>query len=77
MESMNLVFAIATIMDYEIHQIDFKTAYLNSYLDPGTDIYMEQPSYFTEKDRLGYVWKLLKSLYGLGCSGRNWYSAVW
>jgi Reverse transcriptase (RNA-dependent DNA polymerase) len=76
MESLRMIMAIAAIEGWKIHQIDFKTAYLNSYIDEGTHIYLEQPPLFNERDRSRFVWKLRKSLYGLGCSGRNWYKCL-
>jgi hypothetical protein len=61
-ESIRLLLAIAATYDWELRQIDVKTAYLNGPLDQ--EIYMKKP------DILGPgFWRLLKGLYGLKQSG--------
>ena len=40
-ESIRLLLALATLEDWEIHQLDIKSAFLNGMLDK--EIYMEQP----------------------------------
>jgi len=61
---------MATRQDWEIHQIDVKSAYLNATLRD--DIYMRPPpGYLKEKDR-GKILKLLRSLYGLKQAGFEW-----
>ena len=65
------ILVIAAAADYEIHQMDVKTAFLNGDLDE--DIYMQQPDgYRADGDQADYVWKLNKSLYGLKQAGRAW-----
>jgi hypothetical protein len=44
--SIRCVFALTTIEDMEIHQMDIKTAFLNADLEE--DMYMEQPKGFTQ-----------------------------
>ena len=69
--SLRAILAIAAAADYEIHQMDVKTAFLNGDLDE--DIYMQQPDgYRADGDQADYVWKLNKSLYGLRQAGRAW-----
>ena len=69
--SLRAILAIAAAADYEIHQMDVKTAFLNGDLDE--DIYMQQPDgYRADGDQVDYVWKLNKSLYGLKQAGRAW-----
>jgi hypothetical protein len=63
MTTIRLIFAIATMEDWHIHQMDVKTAFLLRDLDE--EIYMEIPEGFVLRDAQGKVWKLLKSLYGL------------
>lgn len=56
--------------DLELNQMDVKTAFLNSELDE--DIYMRQPPGFEDQEHPDWVWKLLKAIYGLKQSGRQW-----
>ena len=72
--SLRSLLAIANAHDYEIHQMDVKTAFLNGTLD--CDIYMEQPEGFVDKDRPNHVCKLMKSIYGLKQSARCWNTTI-
>lgn len=74
MEVLRLLFAIAATLDYEIHQMDVKTAFLNGNLDE--EIYMEQPEGFIEPGSEHLVCKLRKSLYGLKQAPRVWYQTL-
>jgi hypothetical protein len=56
--------------DWEIHQIDVKTAFLHGNLEE--DIYMEQPTGMEEPGKENWVALLNKSLYGLRQAGRRW-----
>src|SRR5712671_1365608 len=53
-ESLRLLLALAALEDWEIHQMDVKSAFLNGVLDE--EIYMEQPQGFitpgTETNKL-------------------------
>lgn len=62
--------AIAAYYDYEIWQMDVKTAFLNGDIDK--DIYMEQPIGFTFSGSEQKVCKLQRSIYGLKQASRNW-----
>jgi len=55
------IYAIAAAKDYEIEQIDFITAFLNSKLD--SEVYVEQPHSFTSDANA--VCLLERALYGL------------
>jgi transposase InsO family protein len=70
MTSMKMVLSIANEKDWDIHQLDIETAYLNAEVKE--TIYMEQPQGFVEPGKEGYVCLLKKSLYGLKQSARNW-----
>ena len=70
--SIRMILQIAANHNMVIHQMDFKSAYLNSDID--FDLYVKQPEgyvLFDENDK-PLVCKLNKSLYGLKQSGRNW-----
>ena len=58
-----MLIAIVVIHNFEIHQMDVKTTFLNGDLDK--EIYMEQPEGFVVKEQEKKVCRLIKSLYGL------------
>ena len=61
--SIRELFALASIHDLYLHQMDVKTAFLNGDLDE--EVYMEQPEGFILPSNEKKVFKLGKSLYGL------------
>jgi len=67
-DSLRIATAIASANNFNIYQIDIKSAYLNATLNE--DVYMEIPE-GAEDYKNGY-WKLNKALYGLKQSGRLW-----
>ena len=69
-KSIRILLAIANHMDYEIWQMDVKTAFLNGSLDE--TIYMVQPEGFIEKGQEKKVCKLQKFIYGLKQASRSW-----
>ena len=56
-----MLFAIASIHNLYVHQMDVKTSVLNGDLDK--EIYMEQPEGFVLPGNEKKVCKLVKSLY--------------
>ena len=62
-KSIRILLFIATHKNYEIWQMDVKTAFLNESLDE--TIYMVQPEGFITKGQEKKVCKLQKSIYGL------------
>ncbi|KAL0554543.1 hypothetical protein IC582_008466 [Cucumis melo] len=69
-KSIRILLSIATFYDYEIWQMDVKTAFLNGNLEES--IYMVQPKGFIKKGREQKVRKLQKSIYGLKQASRSW-----
>ncbi|GJU77077.1 retrotransposon protein, putative, ty1-copia subclass [Tanacetum coccineum] len=75
--AIRILIAIVAFYDYEIWQMDVKTAFLNGYLDD--DIYMVQPKGFIDPNE-GFVdpkhprkvCKLQRSIYGLKQASRSW-----
>nr|GEW17435.1 hypothetical protein [Tanacetum cinerariifolium] len=61
--AIRILIAISAYYDYEIWQMDVKTAFLNSRLDE--DIYMEQPEGYVDPNYPNRVCKLQSSIYGL------------
>lgn len=73
--SYKALFAIVVAKDYEIEQIDVKTAFLYGKLDyKNNPIYIEQPEGFTNSTN--NVCLLLKALYRLKQSLRIWYATL-
>ncbi|GJV86719.1 retrotransposon protein, putative, ty1-copia subclass, partial [Tanacetum coccineum] len=68
--AIRILISIAAYYDYEIWQIDVKTAFLNGYLDE--DIYMVQPEVFVDLNHPRKVCKLQRSIYGLKQAPRSW-----
>ena len=66
--------AVANIYDWEIHQMDVKTAFLQGDLEE--EIYMRQPDGYIDNDKPNQVCKLKKSIYGLKQAARCWNSAI-
>ena len=70
LKSIRILLSIAANLDYEIWQMDVKTAFLNGSLEE--TIYMKQPEGFIEKSQEHLVCKLKKSIYGLKQASRSW-----
>ena len=62
--------ALPNANDWEIHQMDVKTTFLNGSID--SEIHMCQPEGFVDTDHPNIVCKLKKSIYGLKQSVRCW-----
>ena len=63
LKSIRILLEVVAYFDYEIWQMDVKTAYLNGYLEE--DVYMIQPKGFVSPEDAGKVCKLQRSIYGL------------
>ena len=61
---------IATFYDYEIWQMDVKTAFLHGYLKE--ELYMMKPEGFVNPKGTNKVCKLQRSIYGLVQASRSW-----
>ncbi|GJR56916.1 putative retrotransposon protein [Tanacetum coccineum] len=64
--AIRILIAIAAYYDYEIWQMDVKTALLNGYISE--EVYIEQPEGFVNQKYLKRVCKLKRSIYGLKLS---------
>ena len=69
--SIRILLSITACLDYEIWQMDVKTAFLNGYLEES--IYMMQPEGFVAKGQKQKVCKFLRSIYGLKQASRSWH----
>ncbi|GKD75338.1 zinc finger, CCHC-type containing protein [Tanacetum coccineum] len=62
---------MASIHNLIIHQMDVETAFLNGDLDE--EVYMNQPQGFIMPGNENKVCKLIKSLYGLKQTPKQWH----
>ncbi|RVW79629.1 Retrovirus-related Pol polyprotein from transposon TNT 1-94 [Vitis vinifera] len=69
--SIRILFALASIHNLFVHQIDVKTAFLNE--DLNEEVYMEQLEGFVLLGNENKVCKLVKSLYGLKQAPKQWH----
>ena len=66
--TLRLLWTLAAKRNWEVENIDIKTAFLNGDLDE--EIYVDMPPGF---ELSGKVWKLKKTLYGLKQAPRAWH----
>ena len=69
LKSIRILLEIAAFYDYEIWQMDVKTAFLNGYLKE--ELYMMQPEGFIDPKGANKVCKLQRSIYGLVQASRS------
>lgn len=76
LSTLRCMWALAAQQKCQVYQMDIKTAYLNADIEE--EIYLKQPDGFVKMDKDGrpLVCLLLKSIYGLKQSGRNWYQLL-
>lgn len=70
MSSIRLILSICAAKGLEVRQLDVDSAYLNGKMD--TEVYMQQPPGYIDKDHPDKVCLLRKALYGLKQAGRTW-----
>ncbi|GJV91713.1 retrotransposon protein, putative, ty1-copia subclass, partial [Tanacetum coccineum] len=68
--AIRILIAITAFYDYEIWQMDVKTAFLNGHLSE--EVYMTQPEGFVNPKYPNHVCKLKRSIYGLNQASRQW-----
>ena len=68
--TVRLMLALCAHFDWELKQMDVKTAFLYDDLDK--PIYMRQPDGFVDPKYLNHVCPLEKALYSLKQSRRQW-----
>ncbi|KAL0411611.1 UNVERIFIED_CONTAM: hypothetical protein Slati_3750800 [Sesamum latifolium] len=66
---IRILLAIAAWYDYEIWQMDVKTAFLNNFVEEA--IFMDQPEGFTAVGEEQKVCRLQRSIYGLKQASRS------
>src|SRR6266511_2065496 len=70
LKSVRIMLEIAAFYDYEICQMDVKTAFLNVYHNE--DLYMMHPEGFVDPKGANEVCKLQRSIYGLVQASQSW-----
>jgi hypothetical protein len=75
--SVRVVLAVSAVEDWELDNLDFTNAYLQSSME-GAVVYVRQPKghVIHGADGKVKVCKLHKSLYGLKQAGRNWWMVI-
>ena len=63
LESIRILLAIASHLNFKLYQMDVKSAFLNGMLQE--EVYVKQPKGFIDPHRPDDVYKLKKALYGL------------
>ena len=74
LESIRILLAIASHLNFKLYQMDVKSAFLNGMLQE--EVYMEQPKGFVDSHRPDDVYKLKRALYGLKQTPRAWYGRL-
>jgi hypothetical protein len=72
LESLRVIAHIAASLNWELHQFDIKTAFLNGILPEHEQQYMEQPHGFEVPGKEDWVYHLMKSIYGMKQASRVW-----
>ena len=67
--SIRAIMALASMMKWDLHQMDVKTSFLNGVIE---EVYIEQPQGFEVEDICTHVCKLKKALYGLKQAPWTW-----
>ena len=74
LESIRMMHAFASYMNFKLYQIDVKSAFLNGHINE--EVYVEQPLGFENEKYPEKVYKLKRALYGLKQAPRAWYERL-
>ncbi|RVW98483.1 Retrovirus-related Pol polyprotein from transposon RE1 [Vitis vinifera] len=74
LNSIKVLLSVAVNLDWNLHQLDVKNAFLNGELEE--EVYMKIPPSMETPENSGKVCKLRKSLYGLKQSPRAWFDRL-
>jgi hypothetical protein len=72
LESFRAIAHIAASLNWELHQFDIKTAFLNGILPESEQTFMEQPAGFEVPRKEDWVLHLMKSIYGMKQASQVW-----
>ena len=65
LKSLWAISHLAALLDWDLHQFNIKTVFLHGILPPDETMFMEQPPGFKAAGKCNWVWRLLKSIYGM------------
>ena len=74
LNTIRMLISLATKCNWELHQLDVKSAFLNG--DLKEEIYLVQPEGYVKQGQEHLICKLKKALYGLKQAPRSWYEKV-
>ena len=74
LESIRILLAIASHLNFKLYQMDVKSAFFDGMLQE--EVYVEQPKDFVDLHRPDDVYKLKRALYGLKQAPRAWYDRL-
>nr|GEY73910.1 copia protein [Tanacetum cinerariifolium] len=74
LESIRILHAYACAHDFNLFQIDVKSAFLNGFINE--EVYVAQPPSFVDFEKPNHVFKLKKPLYGLKQAPKAWYNRL-
>ena len=70
-DSLRIIMALVAHFDFDLHQMDVKTEFLNGNIEE--EVYMKQPEGSSSSEGEHLVCKLKKSIYGLKQASCQWY----
>ncbi|CAI7763076.1 unnamed protein product, partial [Closterium sp. NIES-53] len=74
MTTLRVLLHVAAQRDYELHSLDFSTAFLQGSLHE--EIWLRCPPSFTESFLAGTQWSLRRPVYGLRQAPREWHDTL-
>ncbi|CAI7740160.1 unnamed protein product, partial [Closterium sp. NIES-54] len=74
MTTLRVLLHVAAQRDYELHSLDFSTAFLQGSLHE--EIWLRRPPGFTESFPPGTQWSLRRPVYGLRQAPREWHDTL-
>ncbi|CAI7862293.1 unnamed protein product, partial [Closterium sp. NIES-53] len=74
MTTLRVLVHVAAHRDYELHSLDFSTAFLQSSLHE--EVWLRRPSAFTSTFPPGTQWRLRRPVYGLRQAPREWHDTL-
>ncbi|CAI5482657.1 unnamed protein product [Closterium sp. Yama58-4] len=74
MTTLRVLLHVAAQRDYELHSLDFSTAFLQGSLHE--EVWLRRPSAFTGTFPCGTQWRLRRLVYGLRQAPREWHDTL-